>query len=428
MSLIIGWLGQPFAGTTVLQTGFFDSFFSFVTHDTGDRQVFAGYTHIDTGYIASGRDEMCRKFLTTDADWLLMVDWDVTFTPEAVYALLDAADPTNRPIIAGCYVTFFGSDAQLRPCWMVSKDGEDYVPPTTLDVGEIIECSMVGMGFTLIHRKVLETLGLLYREDPWHWFGHDIINNSRVGEDLTFCSRARKAGFTVWGHGGVLLGHTKCKTFIPSDIADASMAFPRPLATGTMKRLLNVGGGTKNDIPAYYSGWQQVLLDVAGNPQVDLVMDACKLAESTEVEDDSFDAIYCSHMLEHIYAHEVARVLAGFMRVLKPGARLEIRTPDLTPIMTALAEGKALDDEAYISPAGPITYRDVLFGYGPEIERSGQDHYAHRNGFTKTQMTKELETAGFRDVQMVDVQPELFEVWVTAVKPVGTSDVKPEAG
>ena len=42
-----------------------------------------------------------------------------------------------------------------------------------------------------------------------------------------------------------------------------------------------------------------------------------------------------------------------------------------------------IDDFLYQSPEGPITVRDVIYGYGAEIERSGNDFYAHKTGFTK---------------------------------------------
>lgn len=222
--VVIGWLPQPIAGTSVIQQSFFDSFFSFITKDSQERRVFGGYCVVGSGYIASGRDELCKKFLDmSQAEWLLMVDWDVTFSPDALYALLDAAKPPKKkkptkPVIAGCYATFFGDSNKLRPCWMYEIEGLENVPADWVAVGEVVECTTVGMGFTLIHRSVLEKLAKVYADDPWHWFGHDIINGSRVGEDLTFCKRARDSGFKVWGHGGVLLGHTKAKTFMVSDV------------------------------------------------------------------------------------------------------------------------------------------------------------------------------------------------------------------
>ena len=222
-TVVTGWLPQPIAGTSVIQQGFFDSFFGFVTHDTLNRHIFAGYIVVGTGYIASGRDTLCKKFLDTDCEWLLMIDWDISFEPDAIYKLLDAADPVERPIIGGAYVTYFGEGGLLRPCWMIETAGAEFAPPDTMTLGEIIEVSTIGMGFTLIHRSVLEKMQANI-QDPWQFFGHDQIGDDRVGEDLTFCNRARKLGFSVWGHGGVLLGHTKTKTFQVTDMTDATLS------------------------------------------------------------------------------------------------------------------------------------------------------------------------------------------------------------
>src|SRR6266446_7887238 len=41
-----------------------------------------------------------------------------------------------------------------------------------------------------------------------------------------------------------------------------------------------------------------------------------------------FDAVYCSHNLEHYYRHDGATVLRGFLHVLKPDGFAEIKVPD----------------------------------------------------------------------------------------------------
>ena len=38
---------------------------------------------------------------------------------------------------------------------------------------------------------------------------------------------------------------------------------------------------------------------------------------------------------------------------------------------------------------------DVLYGYTVQIERSGQDFYAHKTGFTQKSLLSALERAGF---------------------------------
>ncbi len=59
--------------------------------------------------------------------------------------------------------------------------------------------------------------------------------------------------------------------------------------------------------------------------------------------------------------------------------------------------GIDIEDVLYTSPVGPITPHDVLYGYGVEIERSGQDFYAHKTGFTEKSLFRMLEQAGFEE-------------------------------
>src|SRR6516164_8820387 len=106
------------------------------------------------------------------------------------------------------------------------------------------------------------------------------------------------------------------------DRAGASVA-----ATPGRRSMLNVGGGSKNiPIPAYFDGWEHILLDIdpAGNP--DIVCDARELLSLAPLQ---FDAVYCSHNLEHYYKHETAAVLRGFLHILKMDGFAEIRVPDM---------------------------------------------------------------------------------------------------
>jgi hypothetical protein len=61
-----------------------------------------------------------------------------------------------------------------------------------------------------------------------------------------------------------------------------------------------------------------------------------------------------------------------------------------------VSEGLDLDDVLYATAAGhPIAVRDVIYGWGREIEQSGQDYYAHRTGFTSNTLRKALNAASF---------------------------------
>jgi ubiquinone/menaquinone biosynthesis C-methylase UbiE len=160
------------------------------------------------------------------------------------------------------------------------------------------------------------------------------------------------------------------------------------------KRVLNVGGNSKEiPLPAAYADHEHILLDIDPKGSPDLVCDARRL---DTLEPAQFDAVYCSHNLEHYYRHDVPRVLAGFRHVLKDDGFAHIVVPDVQEVMrVAVANGIDIEDVLYTSPAGPITVLDVLYGYGVEIEKSGQDFYAHKTGFSRKSLLRALARAGF---------------------------------
>ena len=161
-----------------------------------------------------------------------------------------------------------------------------------------------------------------------------------------------------------------------------------------MKKVLNVGGANKGiALPPVYQGWEHTLLDIDPRGRPDVICDAREL---TTLPAAQYDAVYCSHNLEHYYRHDVPRVLAGFRHVLNEDGFAEIRVPDLADLMqTVVRRGLDVDDFLYQSPAGPITVRDVLYGLGSEIERSGNNFWAHKTGFTKKSLTAMLVRCGF---------------------------------
>ena len=161
-----------------------------------------------------------------------------------------------------------------------------------------------------------------------------------------------------------------------------------------MKKVLNVGGNSKAiPLPPQYAEFEHLLLDIDPRGQPDVLCDARNLGSLRAAQ---FDAIYCSHNLEHYYRHHVPVVLAGFLHVLKDGGFAHIRVPDLHEVMRLTIERDLdIDDVLYQSPAGPIMVLDVLYGYTVEIERTGQDFFAHKTGFTAKSLLRAVQLAGF---------------------------------
>jgi len=173
-----------------------------------------------------------------------------------------------------------------------------------------------------------------------------------------------------------------------------------------MKAVLNVGGNSKKiALPDHYQGWKHDLLDIDPSNNPDIVCDARELET---LEAGKYHAVYCSHTLEHFYHHDLPKVLRGFCHVLKNEGFAEIRVPNLKGLMYKVAEEELdIDDILYQSPAGPIAVRDVVYGYGREIEQSGNDFFAHKTGFSPKSLIKILKRNGlpyqFTDIGELEI-------------------------
>lgn len=178
------------------------------------------------------------------------------------------------------------------------------------------------------------------------------------------------------------------------DTTNQMESIPENPESGSLKTLLNVGGASKAvPIPAHYQGWKHVLLDIDPSGMPDIVLDARQMHV---LPAGTYDAVYCSHNLEHYHRHHGAEVIRGMCHVLKPDGFLQIRVPDLEAVMRIIAERQLdLDDFLYQSPSGPILVRDVFWGYHVEIERSGQDYYSHKTGFTPKSLVNFVSPLGF---------------------------------
>lgn len=160
-----------------------------------------------------------------------------------------------------------------------------------------------------------------------------------------------------------------------------------------VQKVLNVGGNNKNiPIPEHYSGWQHDLLDIDPTAKPDVLCDARKMVETLSA--GGYDAVYCSHNLEHYYVHDARAVLKGFAHVLGKDGFAEIIVPDIGAVIRFIAQHDIdLSDGIVDSQVGEISGRDIIYGWAAQIEKSGNDFFAHKNGFTSATLRSMLEEA-----------------------------------
>jgi predicted SAM-dependent methyltransferase len=180
-----------------------------------------------------------------------------------------------------------------------------------------------------------------------------------------------------------------------------------------MKSFLHVGCGPQNKsgIKGFNSDeWKEIRFDIdeSVNPDIQGTLTDMSLVDSSSV-----DAIFSSHNIEHIFAHEVPIALREFNRVLKDDGIVVITCPDLQSVCEAVAQNKLLEP-LYVSPAGPISPIDILYGYRPYIA-NGNVYMAHKCGFTYDTLVGSFYEAGFKS-NYGGSRPQDFDLWLIAGK------------
>lgn len=103
---------------------------------------------------------------------------------------------------------------------------------------------------------------------------------------------------------------------------------------------------------------------------------------------NSVDEIKAFHIIEHFHFFEIKEVLNEWFRVLKPGGRLYLETPDFLETCRSFVEG---------SPTMPIEEWRVLL-YGHFFAHPWVPGQTHKFLFTESQLRANLSWAGFKTV------------------------------
>lgn len=168
--------------------------------------------------ITKARNVLVANFLESECTDLLFVDADLVINAEAVLRLL--ALSTNKDITAGMY-TRRAEDRKFFLDIYTNKDNE-----LELDENGMLRVKNVATGFMMIGRHVLE--GMKERHPEWTYFNDfynrkesalfdfSLVNGEYIGEDYTFCARARADGYTVFVDPEITIPHVGSQEYFRS--------------------------------------------------------------------------------------------------------------------------------------------------------------------------------------------------------------------
>ena len=168
--------------------------------------------------IANARNRHVRRLLDSPAEWLLQLDADMVFTPDALACLIESGHPDLSPIVGGLYsgTGETGTDPWPEAGWF-TPDGFRHLDPGR--ASGLADVDFVGAGALMVHRRVFEDLAT--RHDPAApWFAEAIRDGRIDGEDWEFCRRATEAGYPVLVNTDARFGHVKTGVLWPAPRED----------------------------------------------------------------------------------------------------------------------------------------------------------------------------------------------------------------
>tara|TARA_Y100001934_G_scaffold110128_1_gene134898 strand:+ start:7234 stop:7911 length:678 start_codon:yes stop_codon:yes gene_type:complete len=174
-------------------------------------------------------------------------------------------------------------------------------------------------------------------------------------------------------------------------IARAKIAASQTVSSGKEVKL-EIGAGAKKG----QNGW--TTLDQ--NNLCDIQWD---LNNPLPFPDNSVDAIYSSHVLEHFPLPTMKELIGECVRVLKPGGEFIVAVPDASRFIHAYSTGQQLDEDLFFPYKPAFRYHSMIDYVNYTAYMSGQHHHM----FDQENLLAILQACSFSSVSTRDFDPQL---------------------
>lgn len=190
--------------------------------------------------LSAGRGHLAASFLEqTKGEALVMLDSDMVFESQTIVEMVQTFEKLraeygeNVGMLGG--LAFISNNPRLHSpmpnIWMADPQiPERLIHQSTFPRNALLEIGATGGACIIIHRQVFEAIGR-------HWFHHipalqwpllardvakmddpleienllrsTVWDADQLGEDMSFCIRARAHGFRIFLHTGLIFDHAK---------------------------------------------------------------------------------------------------------------------------------------------------------------------------------------------------------------------------
>ena len=149
--------------------------------------------------IYHSRNHLVGKAITLNADYMLWLDSDMVFHPDLLSKMMSTMMNQHLDILTGVY---YRRVSPYTPVLLdkLEIDGKNLEAHSFEEIpNELFEVAGCGFGCVLMNTDV--AFDILAKYGP----PFDPIGG--VGEDLSFCWRARQLGYKIWADPSIWLGH-----------------------------------------------------------------------------------------------------------------------------------------------------------------------------------------------------------------------------
>jgi predicted SAM-dependent methyltransferase len=359
-------VGVPLSGNPLVPEWAF-SFHSL--HPPMDYNV--EYAMVKGKPVDEARNQIAQAAIDKNIKYLFFVDEDVTPPAHSIRQLIYHLEHFPKAAIAGgiyCHKS-------PPPMPMVFR-GNGAGPYWDWKVGEVFDCSGIGMGCAMIRVDVLKTI-----EKPWfktidsvEAYMNGIPQGELWTEDLYFCDKITKAGWNIIADGGLLPDHWDAKTGIPYNLPSHAKPLRRTEVEKGKKKIVDLGSGEEKD--SYHTEEGTVLrVDIREDVAPDYRCDLRILPFGNK----EFDIVFSSHTLEHFARNEVGKVLDEWIRIMKDDGEFRLVLPNLKWAAQHIMN-EEIDNDVM----------NVLYG------AQSYDENFHKVGFTPQIIEQLLSERGFK--------------------------------
>lgn len=186
------------------------------------------------GGIVDGRNKLTKAFQEGECEWLWFVDSDMGFGPDTLEALIESADPTERPVVGAlCFALrvngrkdFGAVRYQVAPTmydWRELEGAVGFTPRLDYERNALQPVGATGAACVLIHRSAVDRVAERYGPAWFDPITHP-VGPTTFSEDLSFCVRLAACDIPVYVNAGIKTTHAKGGIFLDEEAYDRDRA------------------------------------------------------------------------------------------------------------------------------------------------------------------------------------------------------------